>query len=99
MNTFPAKGSQRTRVADSIVGGDRAVVIQKLGRVYSGMLPCFFGGFLSRLFSRFFNAVISLRRVSRGRMTSSTKPRDAAMYGFANFSRNSSTFSDRACTG
>ena len=32
-------------------------------------------------------------------MISSTKPRDAAMYGFANFSRNSSTFSARAPTG
>ena len=34
---------------------------------------------------------ISAARVSRGRMTSSTKPRSAAMYGLANFSRYSST--------
>ena len=58
------------------------------------MLPCFLGGFLSRLLSRLASAVISLRRVSRGWMTSSTKPRSAAMYGLANFSRNSATFSD-----
>ena len=38
---------------------------------------------------------ISLRRVVRGRMTSSTKPRAAATYGFANFSRNSATFAAR----
>jgi len=39
--------------------------------LYSGMLPCFFGGFLSRLFSQMAEAAISLVRVFRGWMTSS----------------------------
>ncbi len=39
---------------------------------YSGMLPCFFGGFASRLFRSIANAVISFRRVNRGSMISST---------------------------
>ena len=48
---------------------------------YSGMFPCFLGGFLARLFSSMSSAWISLRRVSRGRMTASRYPRSAAMYG------------------
>ena len=45
---------------------------------YSGMLPCFFGGFLSRLVSRPARAAISFARVWRGWMTSSMNPRAAA---------------------
>ena len=40
----------------------------------SGMLPCFFGGFLSRLVSSAASAVMSFWRVARGGMTSSMKP-------------------------
>ena len=39
---------------------------------YNGMFPCFFGGFLSRLLRSMEKAVISLRRVKRGSMISST---------------------------
>src|SRR4029079_4896401 len=46
--------------------------------LHSGMFPCLRGGFLSRLVSNWFRAVISFRRVSRGAMTSSMKPRLAA---------------------
>ncbi len=44
----------------------------------SGMLPCFFGGLRSRLVWRVASASISLARVCRGRITSSTNPREAA---------------------
>jgi hypothetical protein len=54
------------------------------GRGHSGMFPCFFGGLVSRLSARSSRAAISRGRVSDGRMTSSTYPRAAAMYGFAN---------------
>ena len=60
------------------------------------MFPCFFGGFLSRLVSRPASAAISLARVWRGRITSSMKPRAAATYGLANFSRNSAIRAARA---
>jgi plasmid stabilization system protein ParE len=53
-------------------GGARAT------RIYSGMLPCFFGGFLSRFVSSISRAWISFLRVSRGWITASTKPRSAA---------------------
>ena len=43
-----------------------------------GMLPCFLGGFRSRLVSSASRAAINLARVCRGRMTSSTNPRCAA---------------------
>ena len=56
---------------------------------YSGIFPCFFGGFLSRLPSSISSAAISRRRVSWGAITASTYPRSAAIYGFANCSRNS----------
>ena len=45
---------------------------------YKGMLPCFFGGFLSRFVSRDLNAVMSFALVWRGAMISSTYPRSAA---------------------
>ena len=45
----------------------------------SGMLPCFFRGFVSRLSASNVRARMSLGRVSDGRMTSSTYPRAAAM--------------------
>src|SRR5271165_4593076 len=40
--------------------------------VHSGMLPCFLGGFLSRLPSSISSAAIKRRRVSCGRITAST---------------------------
>lgn len=46
---------------------------------YSGMLPCFFGGFLSRLPSKISSAWIKRLRVSCGRITASTYPRSAAV--------------------
>ncbi len=54
---------------------------------YSGMLPCFFGGFRSALFSSISSARTIFDRVCRGSITSSKKPRPAGMYGFANFER------------
>ena len=45
---------------------------------YSGMLPCFFGGLLSRLANRVCNADIRRGLVSRGSITSSRNPREAA---------------------
>ncbi len=45
----------------------------------SGMFPCFFAGFLSRLPSSISRAEISRRRVSRGAITASTYPCSAAM--------------------
>jgi len=42
----------------------RSAKVSRCGQ--RGMFPCFFGGFLSRLFSRFRSAAMSLRRVSRG---------------------------------
>lgn len=48
-------------------------------RHYNGMLPCFFGGFESRLFSSIANAVISFRLVKRGSMISSMYPLSAAI--------------------
>ncbi len=52
-------------------------------RCYSGMLPCFFFGFTSRLPSQARSAEMSRGRVSCGSMTSSMYPRPAATYGFA----------------
>jgi hypothetical protein len=49
------------------------------GGVYNGMFPCFFGGFLSRLFRSIANVVMSFGRVDRGSMISSMYPRSAAM--------------------
>jgi hypothetical protein len=45
---------------------------------YSGIFPCFFGGFLSRFVSSISSAWISFLRVSCGRITESTYPRSAA---------------------
>ena len=42
------------------------------GLAHSGMFPCFFGGFRSRLPSSISSAEISFLRVSRGRITAST---------------------------
>lgn len=53
---------------------------------YSGMLPCFFGGLLWFLLRHISRAHISLRRVSRGMMTSSMSPRSAVRYGLENSS-------------
>ena len=46
---------------------DAAAVVR-----HSGMFPCFFGGFVSRLSASISSAAISRGRVSDGRMTSST---------------------------
>ena len=46
---------------------------------YRGMLPCFRGGLRSALFRSISSAVTILPRVSRGSITSSTKPRPAGM--------------------
>lgn len=40
--------------------------------LYSGIFPCFLGGFLSRLVSSIFSARIRCPRVSLGRITAST---------------------------
>src|SRR3990172_9695278 len=48
------------------------------------MLPCFLGGLRSRFVASSSNAPTTRGRVSLGSMTSSTYPRLAAMYGFAN---------------
>ena len=42
-----------------------------LPKSYNGMLPCFFGGFVSRLFRSISNASMSRGRVSWGSITSS----------------------------
>src|SRR5216684_1737252 len=62
---------------------------------HRGMLPCFFFGFVSRLFSRARRAVMILARVSAGSMTASMYPRSAATKGLAKRSRNSAIFSWR----
>ena len=59
--------------------------LRSLDTRQSGMLPCFLVGFLSRLVSSVESAAMSFARVCLGRITSSTKPREAAMYGLANF--------------
>ena len=64
-----------------------------------GMLPCFFGGFFSRLVVSVASARISFLRVVRGWMISSTNPRAAATNGLANFSRNSATRLARSAAG
>src|SRR6185503_7763402 len=70
----------------------------KQGQVQSGIFPCFFDGFLSRLVWSISSASISFLRVSRGGITASTYPRSAATYGLANRLRNSSIFSLRMCS-
>ena len=45
---------------------------------YSGTFPCFLFGLATALFSSMAKALMSLRRVSRGWITSSMKPRAAA---------------------
>ena len=45
--------------------------------IYSGIFPCFFGGFLSRFVSSMASAWINFFRVSRGCITASTNPRSA----------------------
>ena len=56
------------------------------GHPHSGMLPCFLGGLLWFLLRHISRAHISLRRVSRGMMTSSMSPRSAVRYGLENSS-------------
>src|SRR5439155_8855861 len=66
-----------------------------IDRGYSGIFPCFLGGLESRLVSSMRKAEMSFLRVYFGSMISSMKPCSAAMYGFSNFCRNSSTFACR----
>src|SRR5689334_6098913 len=72
---------------------------RRLDLGHRGMLPCFFGGFVSRLSPSISKALIRRGRVSDGRMTSSTYPRAAATYGFANRSSYSPTSRARAASG
>ena len=65
--------------ADGMRTGARAVT-------YSGMLPCFLGGRVSRLFRSISMTRIRRGRVSLGSITSSTRPRSAATYGLLNCS-------------
>src|SRR3712207_3326592 len=53
------------------------------------MLPCFFQGLDSFLFARALSACIIMDLVSIGSITTSIIPFSAAIYGFANLSRNS----------
>jgi len=55
--------------------GDQDLLEPSLHR---GMLPCFLGGFWSRLVRAMSRPVMILRRVCRGSITSSMKPRSAA---------------------
>jgi len=63
------------------------------------MLPCFFSGASERFPFSIVRSSISRARVSVGSITSSTKPRSAAVYGFANSSRYSSMSSLSARVG
>src|SRR5260370_461045 len=62
---------------------------------HRGMLPCFFLGLVSRLFSRARRAVMMRARVSAGSVTASMYPRSAATNGLAKRSRDSAIFSWR----
>src|SRR5690349_715600 len=66
---------------------------------HSGMLPCFRSGRSTRFRRDASSAVISAGRVRDGAITSSTYPRSAAVNGFANRSRYSSTSSARRVSG
>ncbi len=55
---------------------DPAALLKASGD-YSGIFPCFLGGLLSVLFWSISRAPMILRRVSRGSITSSIKPREA----------------------
>jgi hypothetical protein len=59
----------------------------------------FLRGFLSRLVRNISSASMRRGRVSRGSMMSSTYPRPAAIYGFANFAVYSATFASVAACG
>src|SRR5258708_31271222 len=60
--------------------------------LHSGMLPCFFLGLVSRLFSRARREVMMRARVSAGSMAASMWPRSAATYGFAKRPPHSASF-------
>ena len=66
---------------------------------YNGIFPCFLLGNTSALFSNILKALINFERVSSGRITSSTKPLSAALYGLANFSAYSASFSNHFSSG
>jgi len=50
----------------------RLAVVLSSATTYNGIFPCFFGGFVSRLFLNISSALISRGRVSLGSMMSST---------------------------
>src|SRR5262245_35352729 len=85
---WPIRHPSIGEVVDNVVDQRKVHEIEPRAPIQSGMFPCFFGGFLSLLFSRLLSAAINLRRVVCGRITSSTNPRELAMYGLANLSRN-----------
>jgi len=60
-------------------GSDRVPVLVDPCEVHhNGIFPCFFGGLVSRLFSRSASARMSFGLVWAGSITSSMKPRSAA---------------------
>ncbi len=63
------------------------------------MLPCFFGGSVSRLVRSTRSPRTICARVSDGVMTASTYPRSAATYGLARVSSYSAIFSARSAAG
>src|SRR5262249_24882925 len=73
--------------------------LREAARAQSGMFPCLRGGLRSRLLRAISSPATIFLRVLRGSITSSTKPRSAATYGFANFSRNSRAFSRSSSSG
>src|SRR3989442_5470860 len=72
--------ADRALQGDVIAGGPGARRYRARAR-QSGILPCFFGGVLSRLVSSVARPLINFARVWLGRMISSMKPRCAATYG------------------
>jgi hypothetical protein len=86
-HAMAARGYARFTVDVDLVTTDPRVLepdtwaaLERAGAVgrQSGILPCFLGGFLSRLVSSLASAAIRRVRVWRGRITSSMKPREAA---------------------
>jgi hypothetical protein len=67
--------------------------------IYKGIFPCFRLGVDTSLFSNIANAFINFLRVSFGKITSSIKPLCAAVYGLANKSAYSFSFSRSFASG
>ena len=79
----PVRDEDPRKRPGSVFAQRRGLPRRPRRRGHSGMLPCFFGGFVSRLSASISNAAMSRGRVSDGWMTSSTYPRAAAAYGLA----------------